>query len=118
MLAKVRPGMRDFEVTALAQYEGHLLESKQGTFNGHSAPQGRRSSLMLHRHEQGRTIRAGDYLNLLIENNGPGGFYTEVSRTLVFGKASAEVRDRSISAWRRRRGRCGTCASARRAGIS
>jgi Xaa-Pro aminopeptidase len=93
VLHKVRPGMRDFEVTALAQYEGHLLESEHGTFNGHSAPQGRRSSLMLHRHEQGRTIRAGDYFNLLIENNGPGGFYTEVSRTLVFGKASPEVRD-------------------------
>jgi Xaa-Pro aminopeptidase len=48
---------------------------------------------MWHRHEQGRTIKPGDHLNLLVENNGPGGFYTEISRTFVFGRASNELRD-------------------------
>ena len=32
-------------------------------------------------------------MSLLIENNGPGGFYTEISRTIVLGKASPELID-------------------------
>src|SRR5439155_16175833 len=31
--------------------------------------------------------------SLLIENNGPGGMYTEIARTIVLGKASNEVLD-------------------------
>lgn len=90
---EIRPGMRDLEVTALAQYAGHLLGSEQGTFNGASAPLGQPSFLHLHRHEQARTIARGDHLSLLVENNGFGGFYTEIARTFVFGKAPAELRD-------------------------
>ena len=30
---------------------------------------------------------------MLIENNGPGGFYTEIARTIVLGKASNELID-------------------------
>jgi Xaa-Pro aminopeptidase len=93
VLSEIKPGMRDFEVTALAQYTGHLLGSEQGTFNGASARLGVPSSVMWHRHEQGRAIRPGDHLNLLVENNGPGGFYTEISRTFVFGKATQELSD-------------------------
>ncbi len=90
---EIRPGMRDFEVMALAQYIGHTLGSEQGTFNGASAPLGRPSFLHLHRHEQARTIEHGDHLSLLVENNGFGGFYTEIARTFVFGTIPAELRD-------------------------
>src|SRR6267154_459206 len=45
------------------------------------------------RHFQGRTLKAGDHLVLLIENNGPGGFFAEIARTLVLGKASNEIID-------------------------
>jgi len=38
LLAEVRPGMRDTDITALAQYEGRLLGSEQGLFLGTSAP--------------------------------------------------------------------------------
>jgi Xaa-Pro aminopeptidase len=38
-------------------------------------------------------MKAGDYMTLLIENNGPGGHYAELARTFVFGKASQELRD-------------------------
>jgi Xaa-Pro aminopeptidase len=38
-------------------------------------------------------LRTGDYMSLLIENNGLGGFYTELSRTIVPGKASPELID-------------------------
>src|SRR5262249_44841217 len=88
----VKPGMRDSEVTALAQYEGELLGSEQGLFRCSSAPLGE-PAILRGRHYQGRTMRAGDYMTLLIENNGPGGHYAELARTFVFGKASQELRD-------------------------
>jgi Xaa-Pro aminopeptidase len=42
---------------------------------------------------QGRMLNRGDVFSLLIENNGPGGFYTELSRTFVLGRASQELRE-------------------------
>ena len=42
---------------------------------------------------QGRTLQRGDVYSLLVENNGPGGFYTELSRIMVLGSAPQELRD-------------------------
>jgi Xaa-Pro aminopeptidase len=88
----IKPGMRDIDVTALAEYEGRLLGSEQGIFLGSSAPVGQ-PARFAPRHFQGRTLQKGDHLVLLIENNGPGGYYAEIARTLVLGKASNEVID-------------------------
>jgi len=66
----IKPGMRDVDVTALAQHEGQLLGSEQGIFLGSSSPVGQRAPFAP-RHMQGRTLKAGDHLVLLIENNGP-----------------------------------------------
>jgi Xaa-Pro aminopeptidase len=90
--AKIRPGMSDAEITALAQYEGRLLGSEQGLFLGSSAPLGQRSDFV-DRHQQRRTLKAGEHFSLLIENSGPGGQYTEIARTMVLGKASNELID-------------------------
>lgn len=90
VLSQIKPGMRDLEVAALAQYEGQLLGSEQGIFLGMSARLGC-PAFFAQRHFQGRTIQAGDHLSLLIENNGPGGLYTELARTIVLGKASHEL---------------------------
>jgi len=92
VLAHIRPGLRDVDVTAFAQAEGQRLGSEQGIFLGGSSPVGTRSSFVP-RYMQGRTLREGDHLSLLIENNGPGGFYTEIARTIVLGKASNELKD-------------------------
>ncbi len=92
LTAKVKPGMRDTEITALAQYEGRLLGSEQGLFLGTSAPLGVRAGFA-DRDMQGRVLKAGEHFSILIENNGPGGLYTELARTMVFGKASAELVD-------------------------
>jgi Xaa-Pro aminopeptidase len=92
VLSHIKPGMRDIEVTALAQYEGQLLGSEQGIFLGMSAKLGQ-PAFFAQRHFQGRTLRAGGHMSLLIENNGPGGFYPEISRTIVLGKASQELLD-------------------------
>jgi Xaa-Pro aminopeptidase len=92
VMSRIKPGMRDFEVAALAQYEGQLLGSEQGIFLGMSAKLGQ-PAFFAQRHFQGRTLRPGDHMSLLIENNGAGGFYTEISRTIVLGKASQELID-------------------------
>jgi Xaa-Pro aminopeptidase len=92
VVAAIRPGMRDSEITALAQYQGELLGSEQGLFRCSSAPQGE-PAILRGRHYQGRVMQRGDHMTLLIENNGPGGFYTELARTVVLGKASQELRD-------------------------
>jgi len=92
LMNKVKPGMRDSEITALVLYEGELIGSEQGLFRCSSAPLGE-PAILRGRHYQGRVMRQGDYMTLLIENNGPGGFYAELARTFVFGKASQELRD-------------------------
>ena len=91
-LAAIHPGMRDIDVTALAWREGQIRGSEQGIFLGASAPMGRPSPF-LGRHMHGRILAPGDHLSLLIEINGPGGFYTELARTIVLGRASQELLD-------------------------
>ncbi|MFL6797890.1 MAG: M24 family metallopeptidase [Xanthobacteraceae bacterium] len=92
VLKKVKPGMSGNDITALAQYEGRVLGSEQGLFLGSAAPLGR-ASRFVDKHEQARKLRPGEYFSLLIENNGPGGMYTEIARTVVLGKASNELID-------------------------
>src|SRR5262249_62059253 len=81
VVSVVKPGMRDSEVTALAQYEGELLGSEQGLFRCSSAPLGE-PAILRGRHHQGRTMRAGDYMALLLGKNGPGGRHAEPARTV------------------------------------
>ncbi len=90
--AHVKPGMKDFEVAAFAQYHGQLQGSEQGIFLCSSAPPGKPARFMA-RAQQARTMQKGDTFTLLIENNGPGGMFTELSRTFVLGKASQEMSD-------------------------
>jgi Xaa-Pro aminopeptidase len=92
VLAHIKPGMRDIEVTAIAQREGQIRGSEQGIFLGGSSPVGTRSPFVP-RFMQGRTLKKGDHLSLLIEINGPGGFYTEIARKIILGRASNELKD-------------------------
>lgn len=88
----IRPGLKDFEIAAYAQYVGQQLGSEQGIFLCSSAPPGVAASFRP-RSMQGRTLQRGDVYSLLIENNGAGGYYTELSRIFVLGRASQELRD-------------------------
>ena len=90
--AAVKPGMRDIEAAAVAEQVGHSLGSEQGLFLCSSAPMGV-SAMFGNRHLQNRVMQSGDQFTLLVENNGPGGFYTELGRTCVLGKASQEMKD-------------------------
>jgi Xaa-Pro aminopeptidase len=88
----IRPGMRDIEVAAIAEQFGHSHGSEQGLFLCASSPVGV-PPVFANRHQQHRIIQEGDQFTLLIENNGVGGFYCELGRTCVLGKASQEMLD-------------------------
>jgi Xaa-Pro aminopeptidase len=90
--AAVAPGKKDIEIAAVAEQVGHSYGSEQGLFMAASGPVGT-AAVMANRHLQGRTLREGDQFTLLVESNGPGGFYTELGRTCVLGKASQEMKD-------------------------
>jgi Xaa-Pro aminopeptidase len=88
----IRPGLKDFEIAAYAQYVGQQLGSEQGIFLCSSAPWGEAAGFRP-RSLQGRTLESGDVYSLLIENNGAGGYYTELSRIFVLGRAPRELLD-------------------------
>jgi Xaa-Pro aminopeptidase len=88
--AFIKPGMRDFEVGAYAQYEAHRLGAEQGIYIGSSSPRGTAATFRPP-HLQGRTIGAGDTLALLVETNGPGGYYTELARTFSLGRPEGDL---------------------------
>ena len=87
----IRPGMRDFEVAAFAQYQASLLGAEQGIYLSSSSPAGH-AAVFRPPHERGRQIESGDAFALLLETNGPGGYYTEIGRTIVLGAASAPLK--------------------------
>jgi Xaa-Pro aminopeptidase len=83
--AFVKPGLHDFEVAAYAQYEAQQRGAEQGIFIGSSSPAGK-AAVFRPRHMQGRRIEHGDVFSLLVETNGPGGYYTELGRTFSLGR--------------------------------
>jgi Xaa-Pro aminopeptidase len=92
VFSAIRPGMRDLEVAAVAERFGRSHGSEQGLFLCASGPVGTAAAFG-NRHVQNRVIRAGDQFTLLIENSGAGGFYTEIGRTCVLGRASEEMHE-------------------------
>jgi len=88
----IKPGMRDFEVLAEAQYSVVKQGSERQLILACSAPKGVPAPFQV-RHFQNRVIREGDQFSLLIEVNGPGGFYTEIARIFSLGQPSEELVD-------------------------
>jgi Xaa-Pro aminopeptidase len=88
--AAVEPGRRESEITAIAQHVCLDHGAEQGIYLSASWTPGSASGIAP-RHMQNRVLRDGDVLCLLIESNGPGGFYTELGRTCVLGAAPAQL---------------------------
>lgn len=86
----IEPGMTELQVAAVAERAGHDHGSEQGLFLSFSAPAGSPGQIV-NRHQQARKLRAGDQFSLLVENNGPGGYYCELGRTAVLGRATDEM---------------------------
>ena len=90
VIEKIEPGMRDSDVAAIAQFEGNLLGSEQGVYLCQSYTFGEPTEIGP-RHIQDRVINEGDIFNMLVESNGPGGYFTEIGRTIVVGDATDNV---------------------------
>ncbi|MPZ55728.1 MAG: M24 family metallopeptidase [Rhizobiales bacterium] len=88
----IRPGLRDADIVAYAEYLGKVAGSSDGTFLASSSPAGQPAPLRP-RHQHARTLRAGDAFTILVENNGPGAYFAEIMRTFVLGKAPQELKD-------------------------
>src|SRR3974377_1852595 len=80
--AAVMPGMRDVEVAAVAQHYSLCHGSENGIYLCASMPLGKPSKFA-NRHLQNRVIQEGDQIALLVEDNGPGGMFTELGRSCV-----------------------------------
>jgi Xaa-Pro aminopeptidase len=90
--AAIEPGLRERDITAIAQCYCERHGSENGIHYCASMPPDQPAPIG-HRHYQNRIIREGDVVALLIEASGPGGMYAELGRTCVVGKASAELKD-------------------------
>lgn len=91
--AAVKPGMRDTEVAAIAQAYSVAHGSENGIYLCASMPLGRPAKFA-NKHLQNRVIQKGDQVALLVEDNGPGGMYTELGRSCVVGvKVPAAMRE-------------------------
>jgi Xaa-Pro aminopeptidase len=88
----IRPGRRGFEILAEAQYSCVMQGSERQLILVNSGPPGTPVPFQF-RHFQNRMIRDGDQVSVLIEVNGPGGFYTELGRVFSIGTPSQELHD-------------------------
>ena len=88
----VAPGKREIEIAAVAEHWVLDHGGEQGLFLCCSHAPGE-PTYWANRHLQNRTLREGDMFSLLVESQGPGGFYTEISRTCVLGKVPQEMQD-------------------------
>jgi Xaa-Pro aminopeptidase len=88
----IKPGKRDMDVYA----ETHCFLSKHGSERGlvqvGSGPLGTIVPFDVP-HFQNRVIKDGDQVTVLIEVNGPGGYYTEVMRVYTLGQPPQVLKD-------------------------
>jgi len=91
-LTRIQPGRRDFEIYADVRHKCMLHGSEQQLVMVGSAPSGATGS-MNYEHFQNRMIEEGDTFTLLIESNGPSGFYGHIARIVCLGKISPELQE-------------------------
>lgn len=92
VLKAVAPGKREIDIGALAEYNCRLNGSEAGLFLVSSHQPGK-PSFWFDKHNQGRVLQKGDWFNILVETNGPGGYWAEISRPCVVGKATEQMKD-------------------------
>jgi Xaa-Pro aminopeptidase len=88
----LKPGIREIDIFA----EGHYVCTKLGCerlqLMTSSYPPGEPAGFN-QRHFMNRVLREGDHVVVLIEGNGPGGYYTEIARPFHLGEPSQETKD-------------------------
>lgn len=88
----LRPGLREVDLYAEAHYICAKLGSERVQVLTCSYPPGEPSGFN-QRHFMNRMIKEKDHFVILIEGNGPGGYYTEIARPFSLGEPSRETRD-------------------------
>ncbi len=84
-LTRIEPGRRDYEIYADIRHHCMLNGSEQQLIMVGSAPRGQ-TGVMYYEHFGNRVIEEGDTFTLLIESNGPSGFYGHLARIVTLGE--------------------------------
>lgn len=88
----IRPGMRDYEVSAEILYSTALQGADRHVILLASGPPGTPVHYLFP-HFQNRMIKEGDQVSVLIEVNGPGGLWAELGRIFTIGPTPQELQD-------------------------
>jgi len=94
-LAYIRPGVREYEIRSMIQWISTNLGSEEHLISLGSAPAGKPAG-QVRTFFQNRTLQYGDQVCIMIEVNGPGGFYGEIGRTVCIGEAPKPL----LKTWR------------------
>ena len=90
ILPRIQPGRKDFEIFGEVKAKCMEMGSTQQVVIGGSFPYGTGGGV-LHSFYGNRMIEEGDQFKLIIESNGPSGFYAHIFRVVCIGKASSEL---------------------------
>jgi Xaa-Pro aminopeptidase len=88
----VKPGMRELDLYAEAHYISTRLGCERLQVLTCSYPPGEPAGFN-QRHFMNRVLREKDHVVVLIEGNGPGGYYTELARPFSLGEPSQETKE-------------------------
>ena len=92
--AIVRPGKKEYEIVSAVTHLVMDMGSEEQLLMIGSAPPGK-STGQKNDFFTNRTVQAGDQLFLMIEVNGPGGYYAELGRSFCLGDPPKEL----LKAW-------------------
>jgi len=90
---KIKPGLRDVDIHAEAEYVSTKLGCTRLQVLISSYHPGEQPMGFMGRHYANRVLRAGDHAVVLLEGNGPGGYYTEIARVFSLGEPTQEAKD-------------------------
>ncbi|MGA3126293.1 MAG: M24 family metallopeptidase [Candidatus Korobacteraceae bacterium] len=90
----LRPGRHEFEVRNDIIHMLADLGSEEQLMRLGSAPNGE-PAITAHNYYQNRKIDWGDQVTIMVEPNGPGGYYGECARTWVLGEPTQDL----LKAW-------------------
>ena len=83
---RIKPGLKDVDLHAEADYISTKLGCTRLQVLISSYQQGDAPMGFMGRHFMNRTLKKGDQVVVLLEGNGPGGYYTEIARVFSLGR--------------------------------
>ena len=94
-LALIHPGVKEHMIVSEIKKQAGNMGSMEGLIMIGSAPAGT-PAIQVPKQFPSRTLKYGDQICIMIEVNGPGGFYGEIGRTVCIGKAPKPL----LKVWR------------------